>query len=390
MRYLSAGESHGPELTAIIEGMPANFTVNLDEINFQLSRRQKGHGRGGRMKIEKDQALVTSGIRFNRTTGAPICLKVINRDWVNWEDKMAHFGEPLENIELVSRPRPGHADLSGGIKYQQRDLRNILERASARETTIRVAVGGLARQILEQFGIKIYSHVLQIGSVKEENPVRPFEAKDTAEWANKVEESPVRSYNSNTEKRMMDEIDKIKAEGDSVGGIIEIIITGAPVGLGSYVHWEHKLDSKLATAVMSVQAIKAVEFGLGFKVGERPGSQVHDAIYHSEEAGFYRNTNHAGGIEGGMTNGEPIIIRAAMKPIPTLYKPLESVDIETKQAFEASIERSDACAVPAAAVVVENAVAWELANCFLDKFSGDSVEEIKQQVAAYQDLIDNY
>lgn len=389
IRYLSAGESHGPELTAIIEGFPANIEISLETINMHLNRRQKGHGRGGRMKIEKDQAQVTAGVRFGRTTGAPVCLKVLNNDWVNWQTKMAHFGDISEDVVAVTRPRPGHADLTGGMKYQQRDLRNILERASARETTIRVAVGSFARQVLEQFGIEIYSHVLQIGKVKVDSPVRPFDV-DAKEWNQVIEDSPVRCYDSQIANAMMQEIDETKEQGDSIGGIVEIIVIGIPAGLGSYVHWDRKLDSQLAGAVMSVQAIKGVEIGLGFGVGELVGSQVHDSIYHTQDLGFYRKTNQAGGIEGGMSNGEPIILRAAMKPIPTLYKPLQSVDINSKEPYEASIERSDACAVPAAAVVIENTVAWELARVFLEKFSGDSEQEIKHQWDSYQQLMENY
>jgi chorismate synthase len=390
IRYLSSGESHGPELTAIIEGFPSNVEMNLEKINYQLARRQKGHGRGGRMLIEKDQAQVVAGIRFAKTTGAPICIKVTNDDWVNWEKKMAHFDINNDQISPVSKPRPGHADLSGGIKYQQRDLRNILERASARETTIRVATGAVCRQLLEIFGIEIYSHVLQIGEISVEKPIRPFDIDTPDKWADVVEESPVRCYDSDTAMKMMNEIDTIKKQGDSVGGIVEIIVTGMPIGIGSYAHWERKLDSRLAAIVMSVQAMKGVEFGIGFQAGYKPGSLVHDEIYYTKGDGFYRNTNNAGGIEGGISNGEPIIIRAAMKPIPTLYKPLQSVDIETKQAFAASIERSDACAVPAAAVVIENAIAIELANAMVEKFSGDSIEEMTRNWNSYNDLVQNY
>ena len=390
IRYLSSGESHGPELTAIIEGFPSNVEMNLEKINYQLARRQKGHGRGGRMLIEKDQAQVVAGIRFKKTTGAPICIKVTNNDWKNWEQKMAHFDIYNEDVVPVSKPRPGHADLSGGIKYQQRDLRNILERASARETTIRVATGAICRQLLEIFGINIYSHVLQIGEISIDNPVRPFDVDKPDEWIKVVEESSVRCYDNDIAMKMMTEIDSIKQQGDSVGGVIEIIVTGLPIGLGSYAHWERKLDSRLAAIVMSVQAIKGVAFGIGFEAGSKPGSQVHDEIYHTEADGFYRKTNNAGGIEGGMSNGEPIIIRAVMKPIPTLYKPLQSVDIETKEPFKASIERSDACAVPAAAVVIENAIAIELANAMIEKFAGDSIEEMTKNWNSYNELVQKY
>ena len=390
IRYLSAGESHGPELTAIIEGMPSNLEIDLEAINYQLARRQKGHGRGGRMAIENDQAYITAGIRFKMTTGAPIGLKVINKDWINWSDKMAHFDMAPLNLELVTKARPGHADLSGALKYQQEDIRNILERASARETAIRVASGAICRQLLENFNIKIYSHVLQIGSVKLDHITRPTDVKDINYWYYEVENSPVRTYNQAKAADMMAEIDSARIEGDSIGGIIELIITGLPAGIGSYVHWEHKLDSRLARVAMSVQAMKAVEFGAGFDLASLPGSQVHDPIYYSQERSFYRKTNNAGGIEGGMSNGEAIIMRVAMKPIPTLYKPLDSVDIHSKESYKASIERSDSCAVPAAGVVLENALAIELATIIKEHFTGNSLTEMQAAWDNYLGMIDKF
>lgn len=390
IRYLSAGESHGPELTAIIEGMPSNLEIDLEAINYQLARRQKGHGRGGRMAIENDQAYITAGIRFKMTTGAPIGLKVINKDWINWSDKMAHFDMAPLNLELVTKARPGHADLSGALKYQQEDIRNILERASARETAIRVASGAICRQLLENFNIKIYSHVLQIGSVKLDHITRPTDVKDINHWYYEVENSPVRTYNQAKAADMMAEIDSARIEGDSIGGIIELIITGLPAGIGSYVHWEHKLDSRLARVAMSVQAMKAVEFGAGFDLASLPGSQVHDPIYYSQERSFYRKTNNAGGIEGGMSNGEAIIMRVAMKPIPTLYKPLDSVDIHSKESYKASIERSDSCAVPAAGVVLENALAIELATIIKEHFTGNSLTEMQAAWDNYLGMIDKF
>jgi len=380
MRFLTAGESHGPQLTAIIEGVPSNLPISFDKINEQLERRQKGHGRGRRMQIEKDRASVLSGVRHGYTTGAPITLVVENKDWTHWQGIMNP--EPVEDGEerrRVSRPRPGHADLNGAIKYNQRDMRNILERSSARETTMRVAVGAVARQLLEQFGIKVGGHVLQIGEVKAERVDVPID-----ELIARTEESSVRCLDKSAEEKMKAAIDKAKEDGDSLGGIVEVIVEGVPIGLGSHVQWDRKLDARLAQAVMSIQAFKGVEIGIGFEAAGSPGSQVHDEIVWQEGAGYSRKTNRAGGLEGGMTTGMPIVVRGVMKPIPTLYKPLMSVDIDTKEAFAATIERSDSCAVPAASVVAEAVVAWEIARAMCEKFPSDSLEEMLENVRQYR------
>lgn len=372
MRYLTAGESHGPQLTAIIEGVPSNLPFSIEKINEQLARRQKGHGRGRRMQIEKDQVQVLSGVRHGYTTGAPITLVVENKDWAHWQTIMS--AEPIEDVEgkrRVARPRPGHADLNGAIKYNQRDMRNILERSSARETTIRVAVGAVARQLLEACGILVAGQVLQIGEVQ----AKRIEV-EIAEQIRRTEESPVRCLDQEAEGKMMALIDQAKEDGDSLGGLVEVRVEGVPIGLGSHVQWDRKLDGRLAQAIMSIQAFKGVEIGIGFEAAGLPGSQVHDEIVWNEGAGFSRKTNRAGGLEGGMTNGMPVIVRGVMKPIPTLYKPLMSVDIDSKEAFTASIERSDSCAVPAASVVAEAVVAWEIARAMCEKFPADSLDQM--------------
>lgn len=375
MRYLTSGESHGPELTAIIEGLPSGLEILKEDINTQLFRRQQGYGRGNRMKIESDQVTISSGIRHGITLGSPVALKISNKDWVNWEKIMSP--EPVEenkNSRHITHPRPGHADLTGGIKYNHRDMRNVLERSSARETAIRVAVGAVAKRLLSELGIEVYSHVREIGGVAICAEF-DFTKKDLVAQA---ESSPVRCIDKDAEKKMINKIDDAKKDGNTLGGVVEVIVTGMPVGVGSYVHYDRKLDSKLAAAVMSINAIKGVEFGIGFDVAKRPGSCVHDEIIWDKKTGYSRTTNNAGGIEGGMTNGLPIVIKAAMKPIPTLMKPLKSVDIETKEAFKADIERSDVCAVPAAAVVAENVVAWELASALIEQFYSDSMNNLKE------------
>lgn len=380
MRYLTAGESHGPQLTAIIEGVPSNLPFSVDAINEQLARRQKGHGRGRRMQIEKDQVKVVSGVRHGYTTGAPITLVVENRDWTHWQGIMS--AEPVEGAEekrRVSRPRPGHADLNGAIKYHQRDMRNILERSSARETTIRVAVGAVARQLLAAFGIRVGGQVLQIGEV-----VAQRQDVSLEELIARTEESPVRCLDKEAEPKMMALIDKAKDDGDSLGGIVEVIVDGVPIGLGSHVQWDRKLDGRLAQAIMSIQAFKGVEIGIGFEAAGRPGSQVHDEISWNEQTGYSRKSNRAGGLEGGMTTGMPIVVRGVMKPIPTLYKPLMSVDIDTHEAFSASVERSDSCAVPAASVVAEAVVAWEIARAMCEKFPSDSMDDMLENVSQYR------
>ncbi|MBO8170708.1 MAG: chorismate synthase [Bacillaceae bacterium] len=381
MRYLTAGESHGPQLTAIIEGLPGNLPLTAEDINTELARRQKGYGRGRRMQIEKDRCNIVGGVRHGYTTGAPVALVIENRDWAHWQKIMGP--DPIESDEevkrTVTRPRPGHADLNGAIKYNHRDMRNILERSSARETAARVACGAVAKKLLDQFGIKVAGHVLQIGEI-EANRVEA-----TLDEIRRVtEDSPVRCMDPEAAENMMKRIDRAKEEGDSLGGIVEVIVEGVPVGLGSHVQWDRKLDARIAMAVMSIQAFKGVEFGLGFEAAGRPGSQVHDEITWNEEMGFARKTNNLGGFEGGMTNGMPVVVRGVMKPIPTLYKPLQSVDIDSKEPFSASIERSDSCAVPAASVVMEAVVAWEIAKAMCDKFPSDHMEEMKNAVEAYR------
>ena len=382
LRYFTAGETHGKCLTVIVEGVPAGVSISLDEINEQLARRQKGYGRGGRMMIEKDKAEILSGIRGGVTLGSPIAMKIENRDWENWSEIMGT--EQSNGKKAVEFPRPGHADLSGGMKYNHRDLRNVLERASARETAARVAVGALVRQIAEAFGIEFKSHVVSIGDV--------CDSADVTEegFFDRVNESQVGFGNGDDEKRAMEHIDEIKAAGESCGGVVETITYGVPVGLGSYVHYDRKLDAKLAFSVMSVQAIKGVEIGMGFNAANVCGSKVHDEISYKDDKGFFRVSNNAGGIEGGMSNGEPIVVRAAMKPIPTLYNPLATVSIDDKSEHKASVERSDVCAIAACACVVEAAVAFEITNAFLEKFGGDCMEDIKASYDAYMNRISNY
>ncbi|MEK3824076.1 chorismate synthase [Paenibacillus xylanexedens] len=387
LRYLTAGETHGPQLTAIIEGLPSNLNIDFEELNFQLHRRQKGYGRGRRMQIEKDQANFVGGIRHGYTTGAPVALVVQNNDWKHWQNIMNI--EPIEGTDeekrRVHRPRPGHADLNGGLKYNLKDLRNVLERSSARETTVRVACGAIARQFLAEFGIKVAGRVIRIGEIE-----APYQELPIDELIAVTEASSVRVTDAETEKKMEAYIDQIKQEGDSIGGIVECIVEGVPVGLGSYVQYDRKLDARIAQGVMSINAFKGVEIGIGFEAGTIRGSQVHDEILYTEDRGYHRATNRLGGFEGGMTNGMPVVVRGVMKPIPTLYKPLQSVDIDTKEAFSAQVERSDACAVPAASVVMEHVVAWEIAKAFLEKFGGDSMEEIRANVASYQAQLENY
>ncbi|WP_079509553.1 chorismate synthase [Mesobacillus jeotgali] len=380
MRYLTAGESHGPQLTTIIEGMPAGMPLVAEDINKELARRQKGYGRGRRMQIEKDQVQITAGIRHGHTLGSPVALVVENNDWKHWTAIMGQ--DPLDDQSSdevkrkLTRPRPGHADLNGAIKYGHRDMRNVLERSSARETTVRVAAGAAAKKLLSLLGIKLVAHVVEIGGVKANN--QDFASLD--ELREVTEESPVRCFDSEAGKEMMAAIDDAKKNGDSIGGVVEVIAEGMPAGVGSYVHYDRKLDGKLAAAIMSINAFKGVEIGIGFEAARKPGSQVHDEIAWDEEHGYYRKTNRLGGFEGGMTTGMPIIIRGVMKPIPTLYKPLMSVDIDSKEPFAASIERSDACAVPAAAVVAENVVAWELASSLVEQFYSDRFETLKASI----------
>lgn len=381
LRYLSAGESHGPELTIILDGIPSNLTVSIDKINEALKKRQQGYGRGYRQKIETDTAKITSGIRFGKTLGSPITMHVENRDFSHWTDRMAVFGEEPDGNKRVVRPRPGHADLAGAIKYDHEDVRNVLERASARNTATMVAAGAIAKQFLEQFGIVVTAHVVEIGGeVADKLP----EALD--EIVQKSEASEVRCADDGASLRMMSKIDEAKEKGDTVGGIFEVLVFGCPIGLGSYVLPDRKLDGRIAGGIMSIQAIKGVEIGLGFEAAHRFGSNVHDPIHYSS-SGYIRPRNGAGGLEGGVTNGEPIVVRAAMKPISTLYTPLESVNMVTKAPEPATVERSDYCAVPAASVVGEHVVAWIVADAFLEKFGGDSIEQIRDNYNAYQERV---
>ncbi|KAA0766816.1 chorismate synthase [Bacillus sp. SH5-2] len=385
MRYITAGESHGPQLTTIIEGVPAGLSIVADDINEELARRQKGYGRGRRMQIETDQVQIVSGVRHGETLGSPIALVVENRDFAHWTKIMG--AEPLTEQEekemkrKVTKPRPGHADLNGAIKYGHRDMRNVLERSSARETTVRVAAGAVAKKILAELGIKVAGHVIEIGGVL----AKEITYSSIEELKSITEESPVRCLDDEAGKQMMKAIDDAKSNGDSIGGIVEVVVEGMPIGVGSYVHYDRKLDAKLAAAMMSINAFKGVEIGIGFEAARRPGSEVHDEILWDEEHGYTRRTNNAGGLEGGMTTGMPIVVRGVMKPIPTLYKPLQSVDIDTKEPFSASIERSDSCAVPAASVVAEAVVAWELATALLEQFGVDRMDLIRENIEKHNE-----
>ncbi|HDR6273229.1 MULTISPECIES: chorismate synthase [Bacillus] len=385
MRYITAGESHGPQLTTIIEGVPAGLPLVADDINEELARRQKGYGRGRRMQIETDQVQVVSGVRHGETLGSPIALVVENRDFAHWTKIMG--AEPLTEQEekgmkrKVTKPRPGHADLNGAIKYGHRDMRNVLERSSARETTVRVAAGAVAKKVLAELGITVAGHVIEIGGVEaKETTYRSIE-----ELKSITEASPVRCLDEEAGNQMIKAIDDAKSNGDSIGGIVEVIVEGMPIGVGSYVHYDRKLDAKLAAAIMSINAFKGVEIGIGFEAAHRPGSEVHDEILWNEEHGYTRRTNNAGGLEGGMTTGMPIVVRGVMKPIPTLYKPLQSVDIDTKEPFTASIERSDSCAVPAASVVAEAVVAWELATALIEQFGLDRMDLIRENIEKHNE-----
>ena len=398
LRYLTGGESHGLCLTAILEGLPAGLRINKEFIDEELHRRQCGYGRGERMKLEADEVEILSGLRGGETLGSPLTLLIRNKDWENWQALMDPFSPPKNSEKKdksahtmtgkLTRPRPGHADLAGAIKYNHRDLRNILERSSARETAARVAVGAIAKVLLKEFEIEVIGQVVEIGKVKAHT------ADLTVEKIHRQRDKSRLSCPDRTaEKLMIEEIEKAERAGDSLGGIFEVMVTNLPVGLGSYVHWDKKLDGRLAQALMSIQAIKGVETGLGFEAARRPGSKVHDEIFYQEgwareeRQGFYRKTNNAGGIEGGMTNGELLIVRAAMKPIPTLKVPLQSVDLTTKESVEAAVERADICAVPAAAVVGEAVVAFEIARAMREKFGGDSLGEMKRNYKAYMDYV---
>jgi chorismate synthase len=381
MRLITAGESHGPGLTCIIEGLPAGLELDPDALNRDLSRRQLGHGRGGRMKIERDRVEVTGGVRHGRTLGGPIALTVINRDYANWEERMNPW--PVEaEVPEVHLPRPGHADLAGVQKFGFTDVRNVLERASARETAARVAGGALAKAFLRALGVEVRSHVTQIGSVRAAErdglAVADFDGVDA---------SPVRTLDGEAEKAMVEEINVLRKRNESIGGIFELRAFGLVPGLGSHVSWEQRLDGRIGMALLSIQAAKGVGLGDGFDLAGRPGSEAHDEIFYSDERGYYRETNRSGGLEGGMTTGEPLIARVAMKPIPTLTKPLRSVDIATHEPAQALRERTDSCVVPAAGVVGEAMLAIVLASAYRDKFGGDHIDDVKGALAAYAERI---
>ena len=388
MRYLTAGESHGPRLTAIIEGVTAGLPLTADYINAELKRRQGGYGRGARMKIESDQVEITSGVRHGLTMGGPLTLNVTNLDHQKWLEIMsaADVDEKKKGLRKITKPRPGHADLVGGMKYRFDDLRNSLERSSARETTMRVAVGAVAKRLLEEIGVEVASHIVTFGGIDIDVPNN----LTVAEIKERAAQSEVSIVNPEREEEIKAYIDQIKKDGDTIGGVIETIVGGVPVGLGSYVQWDKKLDAKIAQGVVSINAFKGVEFGVGFEAGRLKGSQVMDEILWSEEDGFTRRTNNLGGFEGGMTNGQPIVVRGVMKPIPTLYKPLMSVDIETHEPYKATVERSDPTALPAAGLVMESVVATVLATEVLEKFSSDNLEELKDAVARHREFVKNF
>jgi chorismate synthase len=380
LRYLTAGETHGKCLTLIIEGMPSGVKIDIEEINEMLARRQQGFGRGGRMAIEKDRAEILSGVRGGYTLGSPIAVKIENKDWKNWESIMS--SEECSDLKSVTAPRPGHADLVGGMKYEHKDLRNVLERASARETAARVAAGAFAKQLLKQFGIYTQTRCVSIGEIEDSSKV--FDE----EFYKRAFVSPVGFGDPEAEKKAIAFIEEAKKKGESVGGVVEAVIKNVPPGLGSYAQYDRKLDANIAFAAMSIQAIKGVEIGMGFKAAATLGSGVHDEIAY--DGGYYRLSNNAGGIEGGMSNGEPIVVRAAMKPIPTLYKPLSTVDIISKEVKKASVERSDACAVYACSVVLDACVSFEIAKAFCDKFGNDSIGDTKKAYEAYIERIKSF
>lgn len=384
MRYLTSGESHGPQLTVIVEGIPANLEIKVEDINNEMFKRQGGYGRGRRMQIEKDTVEIVSGVRNGYTLGSPITMVVTNDDFTHWRKIMG--AEPIseeerENMKrTITKPRPGHADLVGGMKYNHRDLRNVLERSSARETAARVAVGALCKVLLEQIDIEIYSRVVEIGGIKDKD------FYDSETFKANLDCNDVRVIDDSIAQAMRDKIDEAKNDGDSIGGVVQVVVENMPVGVGSYVHYDRKLDGKIAQGVVSINAFKGVSFGEGFKAAEKPGSEIQDEILYNSEIGYYRGSNHLGGLEGGMSNGMPIIVNGVMKPIPTLYKPLNSVDINTKEDFKATIERSDSCAVPAASIVCEHVVAFEIAKALLEEFQSNHIEQLQQQIADRRQL----
>ena len=388
MNYLTAGESHGLQLTGIIEGIPSGLHLDVDAINAQLKKRQGGYGRGNRQKIEHDEVAITGGVRHGMTLGSPIALVVNNRDHAHWSQIMDPVSpQTAENtLRKVERPRPGHADLVGGMKYRHEDLRNVLERSSARETAIRVAIGAVCKQFLQQLGINIVGYVEQIGQIStDENPELDVEKIEAA-----ISQNDLRIIDQSKVSPIHDLIDQTKRDGDTLGGIIRVVATNVPAGLGSYISWDTKLDGKLAAAVMGVNAMKGVEIGDGFKAATSFGSQVMDEIDWKKDQGFFRNSDHLGGFEGGMTNGMPIIVKAAMKPIPTLYKPLQSVDIQTKEVKKANVEQSDTTAIVPASIVIESVVAIELVKALTDKFDGDNLQRLQEQLDQYQEELKKF
>ena len=380
MRYLTSGESHGPQLTVIVEGIPANLEIKVEDINKEMFKRQGGYGRGRRMQIEKDTVEIVSGVRNGYTLGSPITMVVTNDDFTHWRKIMGAApisDEERENMKrTITKPRPGHADLVGGMKYNHRDLRNVLERSSARETAARVAVGALCKVLLEQLDIEIYSRVVEIGGIKDKD------FYDSETFKANLDRNDVRVIDDGIAQAMRDKIDEAKNDGDSIGGVVQVVVENMPVGVGSYVHYDRKLDGRIAQGVVSINAFKGVSFGEGFKAG----SEIQDEILYNTELGYYRGSNHLGGLEGGMSNGMPIIVNGVMKPIPTLYKPLNSVDINTKEDFKATIERSDSCAVPAASIVCEHVVAFEIAKALLEEFQSNHIEQLKQQIIERRQL----
>ncbi|MGF3938421.1 chorismate synthase [Staphylococcus aureus] len=384
MRYLTSGESHGPQLTVIVEGIPANLEIKVEDINKEMFKRQGGYGRGRRMQIEKDTVEIVSGVRNGYTLGSPITMVVTNDDFTHWRKIMGAAPiseEERENMKrTITKPRPGHADLVGGMKYNHRDLRNVLERSSARETAARVAVGALCKVLLQQLDIDIYSRVVEIGGIKDKD------FYDSETFKANLDRNDVRVIDDSIAQAIRDKIDEAKNEGDSIGGVVQVVVENMPVGVGSYVHYDRKLDGKIAQGVVSINAFKGVSFGEGFKAAEKPGSEIQDEILYNSEIGYYRGSNHLGGLEGGMSNGMPIIVNGVMKPIPTLYKPLNSVDINTKEDFKATIERSDSCAVPAASIVCEHVVAFEIAKALLEEFQSNHIEQLQQQIADRRQL----
>jgi len=384
-RFLTAGESHGRGVVTIVEGLPRGLAVDLERINNELARRQRGYGRGKRMQIERDRVEILSGVRFGKTLGSPVALWVENRDFENWRQAMDAMAEPPTEAarRRVAHPRPGHADLAGALKYDTHDVRDILERASARETTARVAAGGLARLLLAEFGIGISSHVIRVGEVAVPEPFDVPWEKITA----LPDDSPLRCIDPQIEKAMMAEVDRVKEQGDTVGGVFQVVIHGVPAGLGSHVHWDRRLDGRLAQAMMSVPAVKAVEIGAGVAGGSAIGSAFHDEIFHQRGRGFLRRTNRAGGIEGGISNGHEVRVQGYMKPLSTLIKPLSSVDLDTKEPYKAAVERTDTTAIAAAGVVGEAVAALVMCEMFMEKFGGDSLAETRRNFEGYREQV---